>query len=72
MSMLTATNAIKRDSCIISFFMDLKGIKDETNLNAVIEIQNIELYFKDYVFVTTSLSTAYDDIQFANPNYIPM
>jgi len=52
--------------------MDLKGIKDETNLNAVIEIQNIELYFKDYVFVTTSLSTAYDDIQFANPNYIPM
>ena len=51
-----------------SFLIDLKGIKEDMNLKAVMEIQNSELKDKDYSFVATFLSTENDEIQLANPN----
>lgn len=43
MSRHIAVNAINKDSWIMSFFIELKGKKDDTNLNTVIDIQNMEL-----------------------------
>lgn len=46
-----------------SFFMDLTGTQVDTNLNTVIEIQKIELYFVASYLVAIPSSTAYEAIQ---------
>lgn len=41
--MQIATKAMRRDSWIMSFLIDLNGIREDMNLKTVMEIQNIEL-----------------------------
>ena len=43
--------------------MDLTGTQVDTNLNTVIEIQKIELYFVASYLVAIPSSTAYEAIQ---------
>lgn len=61
-------NASSENWWRISFLIDFMEIKGDKNLNAVIAIQNIELYLNASYFDDIFYRTAYDDIQFPKPN----
>lgn len=55
-----------------NFFIDFICKQVERNLNKVIEIQKIELYFVAYYLVAIFYKTAYDAIQLPKLTYNPI